>query len=222
VDLISITPVKAMAADPYRSSIGRLSKRSDFTALALIVVFGAFVNAAGMVSPVMSWEHDWSSRKLVVGAFIILGVIVAPAIAFLFARAANRLVLPSGELSGAARRFALALVPVGIAMWAAHLLYHFGTGWMAAVPVVERAITGAVTFMSMPSVPGWLTQAQLGLLDAGLLLTLYIAWHVATQYATRLRAALTLAAPWTLVSCALYAAGVWILFQPMQMRGLMH
>jgi cytochrome c oxidase assembly factor CtaG/polyferredoxin len=218
LDLISITPAKALATDPYRSSIGRLSKRSDFTALALIVVFGAFVNAAGMVGPVMTWDQGW----LTVAIFIALGVIAAPAIAFVLARTANRLVLPGRELTSAARRFALALVPVGIAMWAAHLLYHFGTGWMAAVPVVERAITGAMGFMSMPAVPGWLTQAQLGLLDAGLLLTLYVAWRVATQYATRVRAALALAAPWAVVSCALYAAGVWILFQPMQMRGLMH
>ncbi|MGH9582316.1 MAG: cytochrome c oxidase assembly protein [Bryobacteraceae bacterium] len=226
VALVSITPGKALTTDPYRSSIGRLSKRSDFTALALVVVFGAFVNAAGMVSPVMAWEHGWhawlGSMSLVIGIFIAMGVIVAPAIAFVLARTANRLVLPRREITRAARRFALALVPVGIAMWAAHLLYHFGTGWMAAVPVVERAITGVVTFMTMQPVPDWLTKAQLGVLDAGLLLTFYVCWRVATQYATRARSALALAAPWAVVSCALYAAGVWILFQPMQMRGLMH
>lgn len=218
VGLISIAPAKTLTVDPYRSSIGRISKRGDLTALALVVVFGAFVNAAGMIGPVMGWEHGGHN----VWVLIALGVVVAPAIAFLLAGAVNRLILPGREIASAARRFALALVPVGIAMWAAHLLYHFGTGWMSAVPVVERAVTGAMALMSMPSVPGWLTEAQLGLLDAGLLLTFYVCWRIARQYAPRLRSALALAAPWAVVSCALYAAGVWILFQPMQMRGLMH
>lgn len=226
VGLISIAPAKTLTEDPYRSSIGRLSRRSDFTALALVVVFGAFVNAAGMIGPIMGWEHGWKMRlgsmPLVIGLFIAIWVIVTPAIAFLLARMANRLVLPGRERTGAARRFALALVPVGIAMWTAHLLYHFGTGWTAAVPVVERAFTGVVMYMSMPAVPAWLTQAQLALLDAGLLLTVYVCWRIARQYATRVGSALALVAPWAVISCALYGAGVWILFQPMQMRGLMH
>ena len=58
------------------------------------------------------------------------------------------------------------------------------------------------------------------LLDAGLLLTLYLAWRIALLYTPRLRDAFRLSAPWAGVATALYAAGVWIILQPMQLRGL--
>ena len=58
------------------------------------------------------------------------------------------------------------------------------------------------------------------LLDAGLLLTLYLVWRVALVYATRVRDAFHLFAPWAGVATALYVTGVWIFLQPMQMRGL--
>ncbi len=62
VALLPIAPASTLTVDPYRSSIGRLSKRTDLAALALLIVFGAFVNAAGMVEPVMGWEHRWHAR----------------------------------------------------------------------------------------------------------------------------------------------------------------
>jgi hypothetical protein len=136
----------------------------------LLLVFGAFVNAAGMVDPVMMWEEGWR-----VGAFVLGGAVVLPLAVF--------------WLGGKhARRLAFALVPLGVSMWAAHLAYH---------------ALGAVI---------WL---QLLLLDAGLLLTLYTAWRM--SQGVRLK----VFAPWASVACLLFAAGAWIFFQPMQMRGMM-
>ena len=86
------------------------------------------------------------------------------------------------------RRFVFMLVPLGFAMWAAHLLYH-----VARMPV---------------------TSAQILLLDAGLLLTLYTGW--------RIQDAVMKFVPWAVTACLLYCAGIWILFQPMEMRGMMH
>jgi hypothetical protein len=86
------------------------------------------------------------------------------------------------------RRFVFMLVPLGFAMWAAHLLYH-----VARIPV---------------------TGAQILLLDAGLLLTLYVGW--------RIQDAVMKFIPWAVTACLLYCAGIWILFQPMEMRGMMH
>jgi cytochrome c oxidase assembly factor CtaG/ferredoxin len=219
VSLVSITPARTLIADPYRSSIGRLSKRTDIVALALLIVFGAFVNAAGMVSPVMGWEHSMPAN---VAMFVLIGVVICPALAILFSGALNKLSSARLSIGDFVRRSALALVPVGIAMWAAHLLYHLATSFGAAWPAIQRAATGAVWTIAMPSVPSWLAPAQILLLDAGLLLTLYIAWRIASQYTAKFRTALALFAPWTVVSCALYAAGIWILFQPMQMRGMLH
>ncbi|MBV9267837.1 MAG: cytochrome c oxidase assembly protein [Acidobacteriaceae bacterium] len=189
VALVNVTPAATLTIDPYRSSIRRLSRRCDFAVLAMVVVFGAFVNAAGMVSPVMMWEHSWHARlgsmALVVGLFIVLGVMILPGLLIALCSLSNR---------ASAMRFVYALVPLGVSMWAAHFLFHF---------------LGAIA----PQVTS--TPMQLLLLDAGLLLTLYVCWRIAG-------ASVQLAAPWSTLACGLYALGIWILFQPMQMRGMMH
>ena len=206
VGLVAIAPASTLMVDPYRSSIGRFSKRTDLAALVLLVVFGAFVNAAGMVAPVMQWEHWWHARlgphmmPVIVGVLIALGVLVLPTLAVVVCGWLNRAIVKA-RAANLSRRFVFALVPMGVGMWAAHLLYHLAASWV---------------------VPDWLTSAQILLLDAGLLLTLYVAWRVAVQSTERVRRALDVVAPWAALSCGLYAAGVWILLQPMQMRGTMH
>jgi len=227
VGLLALGRTTTLTHDVYRSSVGRLSNRTDIIVLALLVVFGAFVNAAGMVGPVMAWEHSWHQKlgthtlPLVIAAFLVCGVILLPGFLLLLAQSVNRSFVPPAMRSKVNRRFALALVPIGVSMWAAHLLYHFATGWMMAGPVVKRALMGAAFMIKMPAIPSWLTQAQLLLLDAGLLMTLYVCWRIAKQYDDRIRAIAGMLAPWAVTSCLLYAAGVWILFQPMQMRGMM-
>ncbi len=192
VALLPVAPAATVLKDPYRSSIGRLSKRTDFAVLALLIVFGAFVNAAGMIAPVMEWEHQSHARAMawVIPAFIIFGAIVVPMLAVLLCGAVNR------RGPDTTRRFVFTLVPIGIAMWAAHLWFHFGNAVM---------------------LPRWVAPGQILLLDAGLLLTLYVDWHVAKQFFAR-----ATALPWALLSCGLYACGIWIIFQPMQMRGMLH
>jgi len=212
VGILPVAPASTLIGDPYRSSIGRLSKRTDLAVLALLIVFGAFVNAAGMVAPVMMWEHGWHAKlgpktmPAIVGVFVIGGAVLAPLLAVLACAGFNRLRMAGPEVT---RRFIFTLVPIGVGMWAAHLLYHFAIGWGAP-------------WVQVSSVPTWLTSAQMLVLDAGLLLTLYVAWRVANQYTRKLRSALALGMPWAVLSCMLYATGVWILFQPMQMRGMLH
>jgi cytochrome c oxidase assembly factor CtaG len=184
VGLMAVAPAKTLLSDPYRSSIGRLSKRTDLLALVLLLVFGAFANAAGMVSPVMMWEHRWHARlgvhamPFIVGAFIFVFAAALPAVIFFCCSLINGL--------EKARRLAFSLVPLGVGMWAGHLAFH------------ESLATGV----------------QILLLEAGLLLTLYLAWRIA--------GAVTQFLPWATVACLLFAAGIWIFFQPMQMRGMMH
>lgn len=192
VALLPVAPASTVLHDPYRSSIGRLSKRTDFAALVLLIVFGAFVNAAGMIAPVLEWEHRLHARAMawVIPAFIIVGAIVIPALAVLLCGAVNRRGLDT------ARRFVFTLVPIGIAMWAAHLFFHFANAL---------------------GMPAFITPMQILLLDAGLLLTVYIGWRLAKQYAAR-----RLVLPWAALASGLYACGIWIFFQPMQMRGMLH
>ncbi len=181
VALLPVAPAATLTVDPHRSSLGRLSKRTDIALLALVIVFGAFVNAAGMARPVMRLEHGWHARlgpnslPAIVAAFVLAGVVVPALFATL---------LPTW------RRFALALVPVGVAMWASHLLYHVNTF-------------------------GSSRPAQILLLDAGLLLTLYVNRRIAKESIRHLL-------PWAAVSGVLYLTGIWIVFQPMEMRGMIH
>jgi cytochrome c oxidase assembly factor CtaG/ferredoxin len=190
VGLMPVAPAKTLLSDAYRSSIGRLSKRSDLVALALLLVFGAFANAAGMVAPVMMWEHRWHARlgvhamPFIVGVFILTAAALLPLAIFWLCESVN---------GGAPRanHLAFSLVPLGVGMWAAHLLFHAASVW-TTVSVV------------------WL---QIMILEAGLLLTLYLAWRIAEGVF------LKLFLPWASVACLLFAAGVWIFFQPMQMRG---
>ena len=56
-----------------------------------------------------------------------------------------------------------------------------------------------------------LLQVELLLLDAGLLLSLYLIWRMARR--------LLAAIPMALLTLALYGFGFWLLLEPMQMRG---
>ena len=58
-------PASDLWNDGPRSGIGRLGERPDLAVLVVILVFGAFANAAGMVAPVVDWQErlgtSWGS-----------------------------------------------------------------------------------------------------------------------------------------------------------------
>jgi polyferredoxin len=49
-------PGRDLWRDPARSGVGSFAKRPDLAALILLLVFGAFANAVGMVAPVLAWR----------------------------------------------------------------------------------------------------------------------------------------------------------------------
>ena len=73
----------------------------------------------------------------------------------------------------------------------------------------------SVSSLAFYNLPG----LELLLLDLGFLLALYIGWRIAGQMNSTRRFSTFL--PWGVLAAALYAAGVWIIFQPMEMRGMM-
>ena len=217
VGILTIAPGRDLARDPIRSSLGRFSRRPDIAALALVVVFSAFASAAAMVVPVAAWRDR---AALVLAPAFLLGAAMVAGRAHA-AKAGRELFC----------RFSLALVPLGLAMWGAHLLFHLSTGWSTGWPVAQRAAgdLGA----RWVGTPRWTASApifaphvtlaiQVLLLDAGVLLSLYVGWRIARSYAKRAQDALLLLAPWAVVAALLYAAGIWIFLQPMQMRGMVH
>ena len=75
IGIIAVTPGRTLARDQFRSSIGRFAERTDLAALVLVLVFGAFLNAASMTLPV---ENALSFSRLT------LDLIPRPVILFIF------------------------------------------------------------------------------------------------------------------------------------------
>jgi cytochrome c oxidase assembly factor CtaG len=236
IGIMAVAPGMSLIGDTPRSSIGRLSRRLDIAALALVFVFAAFANAAFMTAPVVAFQTNLAARLGLDSALpvtrmlLVVGLILVPGALALSAAYGSRL---ASRLSVGIRelfcRFSLSLVPLGAAMWAGHFLFHLSTGWGSAWKVVQRAasdigwplLQSPDTGMVSPLFGVDAMRAlQTVLLDAGLLLALYLTWRVALTCAPRARDALRLLAPWSAILIGLYAFGVWVFLQPMQMRGL--
>jgi cytochrome c oxidase assembly factor CtaG len=229
VGVIAVSPGTELWHDRQRSGIGHFGRRPDIAALVIVLVFGAFANAAGMVGPVAEWQERvagmLSIRSPLVAstAFYLFAIIVLPLVvvgsAAMLSRWWGR--LEAGTLE-VVTRYAYVLVPIGFGMWLAHFCFHFLTSYGTAVPVAQRfaADHGLMSLGApawdcaccRPETP-WLLPMELLFLDVGLLVSLYTGYRIAPT----LRA-LT---PWALLLILLFAAGVWIFFQPMEMRGVL-
>jgi hypothetical protein len=188
-------------------------------------VFGAFLNAAGMTGPVMMWMHQWHARLgsmlSVVTLMYAAGLLLLPAILTALCGWISRLVVRT-SWRDAICSFALALVPLGFSMWLAHFSNHLLAGWSTAITAAERFITGTSKFNAAQAwTPAWTPSLELCFLDLGLLFSLYIAWRIACRISNGNRPSLAIMSPWAILAGALYSLGVWIVFQPMQMRGML-
>jgi ferredoxin len=235
IGVIGVAPGMDIVRDPQRSSIGRLARRLDIGTMALVFVFAAFANASLMTSPVVSMRDsltarlDFSSSRPITSCMLLIALIPLPVILAMFAAyasyAASRAMVSVRELFC---RFSMCLVPLGVAMWTAHFLFHLAVGWNSGLATIERAANDTGWhLLSLPAIEpsspllgaDTVRSLQTVLLDAGLLLTLYLVWRTARVYAPRVRDILRLSASWAVVAMILYVTGVWIILQPMEMRG---
>ncbi len=225
-------PAAELIPDARRAGVGRLAARPDLAAFALLFSFGAFVNAAAMVAPVVAWDRA-AARWLGVGSeragtalALVVALVVVPWLAAAAAgrlgSALSRLRLAREDRRGATRRLAFALVPLGFAMWLAHFSFHLATAGGALASAAARlAGTGSGATGAAPLVPvDALLPLEIAALAVGLWVSVLVAWRIALDAARTWRAGLGLFAPWAVLACALWAAGLWILFQPMEMRGM--
>jgi cytochrome c oxidase assembly factor CtaG len=227
VGVLRAAPGESLLEDHHSSGIGRLTRRPDIAALVLILVFGAFLNAAGMTGPVMMWMHQWHARLQlsslvpIVTLMYIGGLLIIPGMLAAVSGWLSRMAAKA-SLKETTCSFTLALVPIGFSMWLAHFSNHLFAGWSTVIPAVERFISRAssVNYLSV-GVPNWIPSLELCFLDLGLLLTLYTVWCVARRLTASQGIAVAAMSPWAVLAGALYSAGVWIVFQPMQMRGMM-
>ena len=115
-------------------------------------------------------------------------------------------------------------------MWLAHYSYHLLTSARAVVPVLQRT-AGQLGFHGLgpPAwaygccavVAPWIPRLEIVFLDLGLLLSLYVGYWIARdRLAGRGRTVLGFL-PWAMVLVCLFALGVWIVLQPMEMRRAM-
>ncbi|HEY6806752.1 MAG TPA: cytochrome c oxidase assembly protein [Pyrinomonadaceae bacterium] len=211
--------------------------RFDVAVLVFLLVFAAFVNAGLMIVPVQAWEQflqanlkSESIQPILAGLYII-SILIVPALLVLSCVWLTKTV---GRLQVGWRRmistFAPAFVPLGFSMWLIHFSYHLLSGGQTALPVIQRAamdtgfnILGAPDWSvsSVMSSFDWLPSLDLLLLDFGLLFSLYLIWRTASRFNFSFAKTLRLNFPWAGLAFVLYTIGVWIVFQPMQMRGMM-
>jgi hypothetical protein len=235
VGIVARLPGSELVDDPRRSGIGRFGERPDVLALAMVVVFAAFVNAAGMIGPVLELQDGIArvlgagSERLAWSVFLVLGLGVVP-VALLAGTAAvsrwlSRDDVPAGRIL---LRMGFGLVPLGFGMWLAHYAFHFLASGLNLVPVLHRVgidagiLGGAPDWSVAALVPaGWLLPLELLVLEAGLLASLVLLHSIARATFRSRRHARRAFAPWAVLALGLGATGGWIMAQPMAMRGMM-
>ena len=232
VGLIAVIPGKELWSGEPRSSIGPLAKRFDVAVLVFILVFGALANAAGMIAPVAilldraQFLFDLQ-RPAVIALFLTFGMLLIPGLivclAAFLSRRLGRLQVPIKPLIS---DFAMTLVPLGFATWLAHFVFHLFTGSHMPIPVVERiALDLHLGWFGKPDwgISSWavpqLLDFEILFLDLGLLVSLYAGWKVAQRYHNSKKRSLLIFTPWSLVYVLFFLVAIWIIFQPMEMRG---
>jgi hypothetical protein len=236
VGILAGPPARELWHDSFRSGLGRFSKRPDLAALISVLVFGAYANAAGMVAPVLEWRDQLASLLqqrspiLVTTLLYVLVLIVLPVFMVSIPAVLSRWL---GQLKESwlevATRFAYSLVPLGFGMWLAHYSFHFLASFDAVTPAIQRFAGDFGLTLGQSEwrcaccrpVADWLPRLEILFLDLGLLLSLYSGYWIALTQSERGSQALKAFAPWALLIVLLFAIGVWIVLQPMQMRGTM-
>jgi ferredoxin len=219
--------------DPRRSGVGFFSQRKDLSALVVVFTFGALLNAFGMVSPVYALE-SWLAARMgatheapVLGVIFLLLLVVEPALLLGLAAGLTRWGARMRDaLLPLAARFSYALVPLGVGIWMAHYSFHLFTSLFTFIPVIQSAFADfGLPLLGQPAwhlgglSPGWVHPLEMGFLGLGLLGSLLVAWRIAGREAPARAVAAFL--PWAGLCLILWISAIWLMGQPMEMRGTM-
>lgn len=224
-------PGSELWKETRRSGVGHLTSRTDLSVLTLIFTFGALLNAFGMVSPVyafQSWIADvmgTTAELPVLGMLFFLFLVVEPALLLgAAAYAVSRWTATRENLLPIIVRFSYALIPLGFSIWLAHYSFHFLTGMWTVIPVVQSMLidlglplAGEPLWQLSGIRPGLVFPLEIGFLSLGLVGSLLVTYRISVRdYIARPREAFI---PWALLAIILYFAAIWLLNQPMEMRG---
>jgi polyferredoxin len=234
VGMTARVPARELWENGPRAGLGRMLGRQDVAALVLVLVFAAFVNAFGMVGPFYSFAAWLAGALNTNSEFVVLGIVFAAGLVLLPSLVAGAAAWASRALSGSrdsiraiATRYSFSLAPLGFGMWLAHYLFHFLTGALTIVPVTQSFLEDfGISLLGSPQwglasmVPAsWVIPIELILLEGGLLLSLVAGYRIAGERHEETQAARREFLPWATLMLLLFAVGVWLLLQPMEMRG---
>jgi polyferredoxin len=234
IALVTRAPGLELLDTRRRSGIGRLAQRPDIAALAVVFTFAALLNAFAMTAPASALESmladvlRFPSETLTLALLFVLALVVVPAVAMVSAAAVTRAVAGDAAtpLGSAASRYAFALIPFGLGVWLAHYGFHLLTGVLTVVPVTQSAAIDLFGWAALGE-PAWrwtglqprsVYPIQLGLVLLGACGSIGLVRATSLRDYPRRPAAAS--APWFAAILALAALGLWILTQPMEMRGL--
>ncbi|QDV04648.1 quinol dehydrogenase membrane component [Planctomycetes bacterium Poly30] len=230
-------PAEELRVDPMRSGLGRLSNRSDLAALTVVFAFGALLNAFGMVGPVYALQRCMAARLgtesdfVILGILFVLGLAVLPLItvgatAWLADRKSGQ-EPQAGALARAfshARRFSFTLAPLGFGVWLAHYCFHFLTGLWTFIPVAQHAAERhGLSGLGRPQWglgglhEAWVWPIEVGFVLFGLIGSLAVTWSLAERDFGVHRARAF--RPWAGLHLVYACTALWLLAQPMEMRG---
>jgi hypothetical protein len=229
IGILSRLPAEELMTNPRRSGIGYFTRRPDLAALCCVFTFGALLNAFGMISPVYALEKRLADLLHINQLFAVLALIyifflvIAPLLLLCGAAAVSSRVTAIDPMRLAIRH-AYGLVPLGAGVWLAHYGFHFLTGALTVVPVLQSAMAAAGwpilgdplwmwTGMPKASVP----PLQIGFVLLGLVGSLLVMQRLSEQDSPS--ASVRAALPWYALCAGLCSAAIWILLQPMDMRG---
>ena len=206
-------------------------KRWDLAFLVLVLAFSGVSNAFGMVPPVYTLEaalSEWlnvNSEALILLLIFGVGNVLMPIGLGLLAAAASRTLAGKAEtLRTTLSRFAPAFVPLGFGIWFGHYTYHFATGALTILPVLQNfALDHGIALLGetpnwrlgaiLPST--WILPLQMLAVAVGLVASLNVLNRTGRRDALSRSALL----PWLLLLVLLAVAGVLLFTQPMEMRG---
>jgi polyferredoxin len=233
IALTTRVPALEWLAPQRRSVFGRIGQRTDVAALAAVFTCAALLSAFTMTAPAHAVRHWLGSvtgmhREGETLAFLfIAGLVVVPAALGGAAAVATKFLGHAREsLVAIGRQFAFALVPLGFGVWAAHYAFHLLTGFLTIVPVAQsaaidalgRATLGEPSWQLIGMGSGAVLPLQIGLVVFGTAGSLGLARAMTARLSPSRsgRAALPVMA----LVILLASLSMWILGQPMDMRGV--
>lgn len=205
----------------------RARYKQDVVWLGVLLYFAGFMNAFGMIPAYYRLAEDLSrllgtrNEALLLGSIYLLwtglGVGLTLGVSVLADRVSGRRDRPWRSL----RRWGIAYFPMAFAMWAGHYAFHFLTGWASIVPVAQQALLHLGLPLGQPDwtlaalVPeNWLYPLQVAIIYLGLAGASYTLFTRAKREGATAGAAVIFAYLLILATLTL-----WVLAQPMEMRG---